>query len=122
MKDSGRKWITHRWPLIEQRMTRADCMVWLQSKGYQVPPKSACIGCPFHSNAHWRQMRESDPQSWADAVEVDRAMRTNGPMRGMRDLQFMHRSCVPLDEADLSTAEDRGQLSFLDECDGMCGV
>jgi len=35
----------------------------------------------------------------------------------------MHRSLVPLDQVDLSTAEDRGQLNlFLNECEGMCGV
>ena len=28
----------------------------------------------------------------------------------------------PLDEVDFDTLEDKGQLSFLDECDGMCGV
>jgi hypothetical protein len=36
--------------------------------------------------------------------------------------QFVHRSCKPLDEVDFENAEDKGQLSFLDECDGMCGV
>jgi hypothetical protein len=25
---------------------------------------------------------------------------------------FLHRSCVPLDEVDLHTPEERGQLSF----------
>jgi hypothetical protein len=30
---------------------------------------------------------------------------------------------VPLDQADLSTAADRGQLDlWLNECEGMCGV
>lgn len=33
------------------------------------------------------------------------------------------RYCVPLDEVDLTTAEDRGQLTLWDnECEGMCGV
>ena len=27
-----------------------------------------------------------------------------------------------LDEVDLSTEAERGQLSFLDECEGMCGL
>ena len=36
--------------------------------------------------------------------------------------QFVHRSCVPLDEVDLDNIEDKGQYTFLDECEGMCGV
>jgi hypothetical protein len=36
---------------------------------------------------------------------------------------FLHRSCVPLDEVDLRTAEDKGQLNlWLNDCEGMCGV
>lgn len=66
-------------------------------------------------------MRDHDPQAWADAVEVDRALRYG--LRGIRGEVFLHRSCVPLDAADLSTAADRGQLDlFGNECEGMCGV
>lgn len=66
-------------------------------------------------------MRESDRPSWEDAVEVDRALRHG--LRGIRGEVFLHRSCVPLDEADLSTAADHGQLDLWpNECEGMCGV
>jgi hypothetical protein len=60
-------------------------------------------------------------EAWADAVRVDRAVRTG--QRGIRGQVFLHRSAVPLDEADLSTASDRGQLDlFGNECEGTCGV
>lgn len=66
-------------------------------------------------------MRDHDFAAWADAIEVDQALR-NG-ISGIRDEVFLHRSCVPLDEADLSTASDRGQLDLWpNECEGMCGV
>lgn len=39
-----------------------------------------------------------------------------------KGVPFFHRSCVPIDQADLSTPEERGQMSFLDECAGVCGV
>ena len=36
---------------------------------------------------------------------------------------FAHRSLVPLEEVDLSTDFDRGQMSlFGEEGEGMCGV
>lgn len=119
MKPSNRKYITHRWPLVELGMSRWDCLRWMERRGFQQPPKSACIGCPFHDNAAWRRLRES-PEEWADAVEVDKAIRHQPKFKNE---QYMHRSLVPLDQVDLSTAEDRGQLNmFNNECEGMCGV
>lgn len=121
MKPSFEAWQVNRWPLIEERMSRQDCLRWLERHGYPIPPKSSCIGCPFHSDAMWRHIRDEDPQAWADAVMVDRAVRTG--LRGIRGQVFLHRSAVPLEDADLTTASDRGQLDlFGNECEGMCGV
>ncbi|WP_202367912.1 hypothetical protein [Mesorhizobium sp. L-2-11] len=121
MKPSRAAWQLNRFPLIESRMTRKDCLDWLKSHGYPKPPKSACIGCPFHSDAMWRSMRNNDRAAWDDAVEVDRAIRTG--LRGIRGEVFLHRSGVPLDEVDLSTAADHGQLDLWpNECEGMCGL
>lgn len=121
MKPSFESWQVNRWPLIERGMTRHDCLRWLERHGYPLPPKSACIGCPFHSDDHWRHMRDHDPEAWADAVSVDAAIRTG--FRGIRGEVYLHRSAVPLDRADLSTAADHGQLDLWpNECEGMCGV
>lgn len=119
IKESSDCWAVHRWPLIERRMTRRDCLAWYEGTNYPRPPRSACIGCPYKSNAEWRAVR-NDPALWADAVEVDTAIREG--LRKTRDHLYLHRQCVPLDEVDLSTPEERGQVSWLDECEGMCGV
>lgn len=120
-KPSFEAWQMKRFPLIEQRMSRADCLAWLGRHEYPLPSKSACIGCPFHDDARWRHMRDHDADAWSDAVDVDRAIRTG--VRGIRGEVFLHRSAVPLDEADLSTPADHGQLDlWANECEGMCGV
>ncbi|MGA0531280.1 hypothetical protein [Hansschlegelia sp. KR7-227] len=121
MKPSFEPWQINRWPLIELGITRLDCLHWLARNDYPVPPKSACIGCPFHSDDHWRQMRDHDSAAWTDAVNVDHAIRTG--FRGIRGQVYLHRSAVPFDLADLSTEADRGQLDLWpNECEGMCGV
>ncbi|WP_206692302.1 hypothetical protein [Azospirillum sp. INR13] len=85
------------------------------------PRRSARIGCPFHSDAQWRRLRNGDPDAWADAVAVDRAIRTG--FRVIRGEVYIHRSAVPFDEADLMTEADRGQLDLWpNECEGLCGV
>lgn len=120
MKMSRHAYIENRWPLIDARMSRWDCLKWMERNGYPKPAKSSCIGCPYHSDEQWRELRDKTPDEWADAILVDELIRTGPKMRGQ---QFMHRSLVPLAKADLSTAEDRGQLNmFNNDCEGMCGV
>ena len=120
MKPSRDRWARNVWPLIDAGMSRQDCLRWFERKGYSTPPKSSCIGCPFHSVNEWRAIK-SDPASWADALEIDAAIRK--PARGMRGEQFMVSQRVPLGDLDLSTAADHGQVDFfLNECEGMCGV
>jgi hypothetical protein len=68
-------------------------------------------------------MRDTVPTEWEDAVEVDRLIRAGGTLRGMRQQQFMHPSRIPLDQVDLSTPAERGQIDlFANECEGMCGL
>lgn len=122
MKPARNAWQVNRWPLIEMGISRRDCIAWLDSIGWSAP-KSSCIGCPYHSDAQWRDLRDNAPTDWAHAVEVDRALRSGGTGRGMKYHQFMHRQRVPLDEVDLSTAEERGQINmFINDCEGICGV
>jgi hypothetical protein len=121
MRDSRRKWSRLHYPLIydfDTPMSRGDCKIWLTSNGYPIPPKSACIGCPFHSDAEWRLIK-ADPVMWSDAVDFDEQIRDCGGMRGK---VFLHRSCRPLREIDFLSAEERGQLNWINECEGMCGV
>lgn len=67
-------------------------------------------------------MRDNRPEEWADACEVDAALRL-GNARGMRALEYMRSSRVPLAEADLRNDSERGQDDlFGSECEGMCGV
>jgi len=120
MKPARNRWQVNRWPLIEAGMARHHCVSWLSSHPIRSAPKSACKGCPFHSDAQWREIK-SDPEDWNDVVEVDQALRNGG--RGMRAKQFMHAKRIPIEDVDLSTPEERGQLNlFLNECEGMCGV
>lgn len=121
MKPSRVAWTTSRWPLIEREVTRLGCTRWLRDHGYAIPGKSACIGCPYHSDAVWRDLRDNRPDEWADAVDVDAKIRELPMLEGNA---YLHRQRVPLDQVDLTTPEDHGQqaLEFGDECEGLCGV
>lgn len=117
MRPSRVKYIINRHPLIELTKARRDCLSWLTGHGYPRPPKSACVGCPFHDDDGWRVLTKDE---FADAAFVDRAIRDQPGMRGR---QYMHSQRIPLDEVDLSMPAEHGQLDlFLNECEGMCGI
>ena len=122
VKPNSDSWTTNRWPLIENDISRRECLTWFE-ENYDGRPlvKSACVGCPFHNNYEWRQIRDADPVEFEEACAVDDKLRSiNGRFQGKR---FLHADRIPLREVDLSTAEDKGQLNmFNNECEGMCGV
>ncbi len=102
-------------PMIWKRpgITREDCLNWNKKNGFPVPPRSACIGCPYHNNDEWRRIK-ADPVQWDDAVAFDKAIRKH-PIKGEC---FLHNSRIPLDEVDLEKSD---QLQMEMECEGMCG-
>jgi len=109
-----------RYPLLELGMSRKDCQRYLKKHGWGDTAKSACIGCPFHGNAHWRELRDNHPEEWADAVEFDRLIRKGGarglPLNGEA---FLHRSRLPLDIAPIDKVTPREyadrQIDIFDE-------
>lgn len=117
MKDSGVKFIQNRFPLIENRMSRTDCQSWFVRRFPGVPlVKSACVACPYKSNSEWMMLAADE---FEDACRFDDAVR-NHPL--LDEQQFVHADRIPLREVDLRRPSEFGQLSWLDECDGMCGV
>jgi hypothetical protein len=123
MKPSRDAWTQHRWPLIEREMRRHDCIAWLKKHGYPEPPRSACVYCPFHSNVEWRKLKDDEPEAFAEAVRVEKELQRTKSEAADRSIPWLHRSCVPLEEVDLSTEMDAGQLDmFGNECEGLCGV
>lgn len=122
MKPASQQWQKSRWPLIEAGMSRRDCLRWLEKNNYPMPPKSSCLGCPFHNDHMWRDLRDNSPEEWQDVLAMDEAMR-KGNKRGFVATEYMHAQRVPLAEVDLTTMEDLGQMNmFMNECEGMCGV
>lgn len=125
VKPDQQPWIETRWPLVfDHPMKRADCLAWMVRHGYPRAPRSACVFCPYRSDREWRDLREADPEGWQTALQVDRKLR--GGVRGNSRPLYLHRTLRPLDEVDLSTPQERGQLELweghAEECSGACFV
>lgn len=120
MKPSRKKWIENRWPLIEKRMNRHDCMIWMKKNGYPEPPRSACYYCAFHSDNEWQRLKTMEPEAFQKAVQLEKdyqfALKDATNLRGK---PFLHKSCKPLE----TIAFDQGHADFFtNECEGHCGL
>jgi len=132
MRTSDVKYITNVYPLVDMRITRASCVSWLQDKGLDVPPKSACTFCPYHSLGQWKRLKQGGGPDWEEAQSVDEAIRhkrelgEGKPGHEIRNgvTLYVHPSRKPLAEA-IAIPEDYGaeQMEFEMPCDsGMCFV
>jgi hypothetical protein len=116
MKMNRVKWIENTFPLIEEDINRSRCIQYIKDSGYHLPPKSACIGCPYHSDTFWRDLKNKSPVEFQDAVDFDNAIRKHRV--SIKNKVFLHRSLKPLGEIDFDNQPDL----FDDECDGYCGL
>lgn len=118
MKPSQLKWIVHDHPLIDKGMNRLDCINYVEKYMNETPPKSSCIGCPFHNNEMWLSIKQHDQKGWKEAVEFDKKIRNNPKYKSKL---YLHKSCLPLDQVDLQ--EDQMNIDdFMNECEGVCNV
>ena len=115
------KYTRKRYPLLDLGMSRKDCVKWLERAGWGHTVKSACIGCPYHGNRTWRDMRDNRPDEWADAVAFDHAIRKGGARGTAEPLigeAFLHQSRVPLELAPIDKLSrediDASQLDLFD--------
>lgn len=111
MKPSRVKWLTHRYPLIEDvPMSRARCVALVESMGWPTPPKSRCWMCPHQSGREWQEVRDSE--HWRDALALDASIQE-------RDQDaWLHRACKSLPAA-VAVADQ--QPGLFDGCDsGFC--
>lgn len=119
MKDSREKWITNKYPLIfDIPMHRQQSIDYVKTLGLGTPPRSSCMVCPFHSNAEWKHIKDTEPHNWQKIVTFDKAIRK---LPRMQSETFLHKSCKPIDEIDFNIQSQQLDL-FQNECEGMCGA
>jgi hypothetical protein len=115
------RYIDRRFPLIEQNLTRQDCVTYnAQHIPHEVPP-SACVFCPYHNDYEWDRQKRKDPQAWQRSIEVDYKLRLIDPTL------YLHRSCQALECVQLNPQPPTHRsvqlaLNFAPECEGVCGV
>lgn len=114
-KPSRVRYITRRFPLLENGISRINCLEYFRSRGLPNPPKSSCVICPYHNDNYWRDIKKT--KDWEDAVLLDSLIRDG--IGGSTGKLFLHRSLRPLKDIDFG----QDLLDhFGNECEGVCGV
>ena len=123
MRTSTYHYITFNYPLIDMKITRQGCKDWMKEQGYPEPPRSACTFCPYHDNAEWQNVK-ANKEEWENVLKLDEDLRTGLYGTEREEVEyFLHKSGVPLKDADLTVKKKKDEPSLFDEiCEGMCGV
>jgi hypothetical protein len=109
------KWTTIC-PLVDLMINTATCLKIIESAGLPEPHHSACWMCPHKRNSEWRHIRDSYPDKWTEACELDTEIRANDEQGGV----FLHHDRVPLSQANIDVDESEGKIQ---QCTlGVCFV
>src|SRR5262245_27391969 len=92
MKPSRRESVDHRWPLIDLRMNRNDCLQWMNRHCYRKPTKSRCRYCPYQSDNSWSSLTELE---FKLASEFESKLQEVYTKIGL-PMPYLHKSRVPL--------------------------
>lgn len=122
MREPKERYMKFRYPLIEKRMGRSDCVNWLKNNNFEIPTRSSCVGCPFHDEHEWKALT---PEEFEDACKFDEQKRENGMTHPNRDKNFfsdrvyLHRSLKPLRDRPFDK-HDPQQLNLFETKDTDC--
>jgi len=72
MRTSDRKYITNKYPLVEQKLSRDQLTVLIKSKGYELPIKSGCFFCPFNTKKRWIDLRNNNLDLFEKSKELEK--------------------------------------------------
>ncbi|WP_428962208.1 hypothetical protein [Micromonospora fluostatini] len=105
-RDADVAYMRNTFPLLDLGWRRHDCLAYLTAHGLADTPKSSCVGCPFHDDRFWADLKAHSPAEWATAVDFDHRIRAGSarataagqPLRGQF---YLHRQRIPLDQVTL---------------------
>lgn len=103
------KW-QNRFPLVERRMTRRDCVALVERMGWPTPPRSSCWMCPNHNHDEWQWIKENAPADFAKAADFQQQIQVMDPHLWLSDQE------LPLDQIDFTRPDDLLSFCKSGEC------
>jgi|ERR1700749_1072908 len=109
--------LTVHFPLINARLTKADCHAIIQDRGIELPAmyklgfdNNNCIGCPKGGAGYWNMIRKHFPDRFARMAELSRRL-------GAR-LVKQDGERIFLDELRTTTGRQKDEITI--DCSPFC--
>ena len=109
------------YPLVKEGISREDCEQYILDSGFPLPEKSACVGCPYHSNATWASLNDKELEQVIHVEQILNHFIKNSKLakrpyfaNGTR----FHPSMRPMWERPFETEQEVSEF----ERDGVCGA
>ena len=117
MKPSNVKYEVRRYPLIEHRIYRSQCIEYLKKHGWDMVERSACTGCPYRLDSEYDILTDIEK---INLEQFEEELNKNGYQmkEGAEDRVEVrvHSSMTPIVERPY---KDNQQLNLFDDvCDG----
>tara|TARA_R100000995_G_C3469194_1_gene117360 strand:+ start:435 stop:1241 length:807 start_codon:yes stop_codon:yes gene_type:complete len=78
VKEPKAKKDVNRFPLVDLKLRRADCIKIVAETGLPMPPKSACVGCPYLPASRFIELNHENPKDFERAERIDTLMNKQG--------------------------------------------
>lgn len=118
IKNSNVKYIENYYPLIENQIFIDNIINWFHVNEIMEPGKSACLICPFHSDAYWSIFKKQFPEEFEKACQFDDLIRI---YPNLRRKTYLSKHLKPLREIDF-TQHPSLFPEMIEECEGLCGL
>ena len=87
--DSEPKYIIKHYPLVDEKITRRDCINIIEKHGWPVPPKSGCWYCFYMKKSKWRELSYKSPEKFIRIVKMEERGYKSQPYTGERMLRHL---------------------------------
>jgi hypothetical protein len=64
-------WRVNRFPLMTWGLCRCRSEKLIATHGYPIPPKSACVFCPYATRGDFQLLAREEPETFAEIVELE---------------------------------------------------
>lgn len=119
--ESPVQYIRLRFPLIELKETKSECVGYFLKNELPLPPPSVCVACFANGLETFKHMYEHEPEDWQIAVEVDNAVEQWKALGITEQEVFVSRSLVRLrDMPAMGFGEDDPEMAEQHCNSGVC--
>lgn len=77
-RESGKKLIQNKYPLIDAEITREGCLEIIKSAGLKIPTRSSCYFCPFMDKGTARRLYRDHPDLFQEVVKLEKECNSPG--------------------------------------------